>query len=105
MERRDVGRERFELERGGDGQRLDKGPSVAEGQRRQRGGERAVVDQRKSFLGLERHVAKQGVGEVGERRQIRRAGGAQQAYLGNLAVVERVDDALGEQRTHADGAL
>jgi hypothetical protein len=58
-----------------------------------------------SLLGLERHVAKQRGGEVGEWCQVRRAWRAQQPYLRGVVVVEGVDDAFGEQGTHTDGAL
>ena len=101
VKRRDVRRERLEVERRGHGHRVHERLRVGERERAQRGRERAVVDQREGLLRRELDVREELVGEVAERREVGHAGRPEHPHARVRAVVERVNESLGEQRANA----
>ena len=88
--------ERLEVECARRFERIEQPPRVGDRERRERGREGVVVQQRKALLRGEREVAEQTVREIRVRGEIGLAVRAQQPDLGNRAVVQRGDDVLDE---------
>ena len=77
---------------------------VADGERGVGGREGVGVDERQRLLGRELDVREERDGEVGQRAEVGEADAAERADARVLAVVEGVDEPLGQQRTDGAGA-
>ena len=99
MERREVRRERLEVECAGDERRVEQPLEVGDRERGEAGRERVAVQQREPFAGLEPAVrTEQPVREVGHRGEIGLAERAEHPHPRLPALVQRVDHALRECR-------
>ena len=101
VERREVRRERLEVEGGGQRHGVEQRARVGDRERGPGARERVVAQERVSLLGLELDVAEDGGGEVGELHQVALAGRAERPHPWLLVAVQRVDQALGEHGPHA----
>ena len=101
IERGRIAAQALERQRAAGVERLDQPSTVAHRERRPARRERVAADQGQAFAGLQLEVAEQRERQIRHRREVCLTNRSQPAHPRRLAVVERLDQRLREDRPHA----